>query len=90
MLDLTKEERTLLARLEKADAFIHRQAEDFSLVISGFYVCAVKADICKSLISKHCLNEVGENKKEDLTEWLYGADPILFAPNFELERDSDV
>lgn len=86
MLDLTKEERTLLSALEKAEAFVYRQAEDFSLIINGFYVCSLNADTCKSLIKQHCLVEVGQSSLTDDTVWLYKADPIVFAPQFQLEE----
>jgi len=88
MLDLTKEERTLLSAMENTETFVSRQAEDFSLIKNGFYVCKLDTNICKHLIELHCLVEVGINDQSDDTIWLYKADPVIFAPNFEIGEDN--
>ena len=92
MIELSAEERTLLARLEKPGAFVYRQAEEFSLIYEGFYVCKLDTKVCRDLIEKACLVEVGQKEpenEEDDTMWLYGADPRLFAPQFQVETDND-
>lgn len=87
--DLTPQERATLGRLERSDALVYRQAEDFSLVIGGYYVCDLSRGICKSLIEKNALIELGENTKVqgDGTEWVYAADPNLFSPLFQIGND---
>ena len=88
MVDLTKEERTLLARLEKSDAFVYRQAEHFTLVYGGYMVCVLDTNTCRRLIDLGCLVEIGKQvNADDDTDWIYGADPSLFAPNFVISDD---
>ena len=89
--DFTPEERATLARLERSDAFVYRQAEQFSLVIAGYYICDLDTEICKSLIEKKAMFELGENTqpKGDGTEWVYAADPRMFAPQFVIDNGTD-
>ena len=98
MLDLTPEERAVLSRLESREAFVYRQAEDFYLKLKGRVFCTINSDICKSLIEKKALIELGTNTNpyhkqcfrvgitNDSTEWIYVSDPRLYAPQFELEK----
>jgi hypothetical protein len=104
MLDLNKEQRVLLARMENPEAFIYRQAETFYLTIGGLTVCGLNADTCKSLIELGALVELGSNSVSnpdtdapteaasgfDITEWVYAADPRCFGPNWMLAKPSDV
>jgi len=80
MLDLSKEERTTLARLERSDALIYRQAEVFALVIGGYYVCDLNTKTVKSLIERGAIIELGQDTQKDDDEWIYAADPRCFSP----------
>ncbi len=61
MLDLNKEQRTLLARMEQPNALIYRQADIFYLVVNGFSICDLDQEVCKSLIELGALVELGKN-----------------------------
>ena len=99
MLDLTLEERAVLSRLESRQSFVYRQAETFWLKVKGKVLCTLNSSVCKSLIEKRALVELGTNTSpyfkqsfdvgqelDDSTEWIYVSDPRLYAPQFELEK----
>lgn len=87
--ELSKKAITVLARLERSDSFVYRQAETFALVIAGLYVCNLSSDACKELIDSKALIEIGNCVREpdllpDETDWVYAADPCLFGPAWVL------
>lgn len=90
MLELTPEERAVLSQLESRESFVYRQAEEFCLKIKGKILCMLKSEVCKSLIEKKALIELGTKSGKgwlnDITEWIYVSDPRLYAPQFELEK----
>ena len=93
MIDFTQVERTVFGLCE--GGLVYRQANDFSLVKNGMYICNLDSDACKKLIELMALVEVGTNEvhkhdtnmpEPDDAEWVYAPDPRLYAPNWELEK----
>lgn len=61
MIDLSLKERATLAKLEHKSAYIQRQANDFTLFLGGKVLCQLNSEVCKSLVEKKVLVEIGNN-----------------------------